>query len=153
MTKLRISRQDDRGSLSVEFVIVTPMIFIVLALIYAFGRVAEVNGVLDTGTRDAARVATQANSYQQADAAAKQVVRQEVGTGSKKCQDTLQVTVAGGDAANFRPGRPITVTATCTYALSDLGIPGAPASLTVSSQFTSFLDPNKTINNAPATQP
>lgn len=144
-----MTRRDDRGSLSVEFVIVTPIIFIVLALIYAFGRVAEANGVLDAGTRDAARVATQANSYQQAQTAAEQVVREEVGTGSKSCQDTLQVNVSN----DFTPGQPITVTATCTYALSDLGVPGAPASLTVSSQFTSFLDPNKTINDAPATQP
>lgn len=136
-----MNKRNDRGSISIEFVIVTPIFFLVLALIYAFGRVAQVNGVLDTGTRDAARVATQADSYQAAKTAAENVVREEVGTGSKNCQDTLQVDVSD----NFRPGQPITVTAKCTYSLSDLGVPGAPASLTVSSQFTSFLDPNKTI--------
>lgn len=132
---------DDRGTLSVEYVIITPMIFLVFALIYVFGRIAQVDGVLDAGTRDAARVATQAPSYQQAAQAAEKVVRQEVGTGSAKCLNSLTVSVSD----NFAPGNTITVTATCSYAVSDAGLPGAPGSLTVTSQFSSVLDPNKTL--------
>ncbi|HEY7009324.1 MAG TPA: TadE family protein [Jatrophihabitantaceae bacterium] len=131
----------DRGSLSIEFVIITPMIFLIFALIYVFARVAEVNGVLDTGTRDAARVATQADTYGDAAAAAERVVREEVGTGSQRCLDTLVVDVS----KNFEPGQTITVTARCSYPISDAGLPGAPGTLTVSSQFSSVLDPNRTI--------
>lgn len=134
-----MSARDDRGSLAVEFVIVAPMLLLVLALIYVFARVAEVNGVLDTGTRDAARVATQAFTYAQARTAARRVVAEEVGGGSAECLRTLEVTVSD----NFLPGRTITVTARCTYPLSDAGLPGAPGSLTVSSDFSSVLDPNR----------
>jgi Flp pilus assembly protein TadG len=135
-----VSGSRDRGSLSIEFVIVTPMVFLVFALIYVFARIAEVNGVLDTGTRDAARVATQAFTYAQAQRAAEDVVREEVGTGSQRCLASLQVTVS----KNFQPGQTITVTASCTYPISDAGLPGAPGSLDVSSQFSSVLDPNRT---------
>jgi Flp pilus assembly protein TadG len=129
----------DRGSLSIEYVFFTPMVFLVFALIYVFARVAQVNGVLDTGTRDAARVATQAFSYSAAQQAAERVVREEVGTGSGECLSTLQVDVS----RNFQPGQTITVTARCTYPISDAGLPGAPGDLHVTSEFSSVLDPNR----------
>ena len=34
----------------------------------------------------------------------------------------------------------------CTYALSDLGLPGAPGDITTRSSFTSMLDPNRGIS-------
>jgi DNA-binding beta-propeller fold protein YncE len=129
----------DRGSLSVEYVIITPMIFLVFALIYVFGRIAQVDGVLDTGTRDAVRVATQAPDYAQAQRSARQVVREEVGTGSAECLRSLTVDVSN----NFEPGNTITVVAQCTYPISDAGLPGAPGSITVTSQYSSVLDPNR----------
>jgi Flp pilus assembly protein TadG len=135
-----MTRENDRGSLSIEFVFVTPMIFLVFALIYVFARVADVNAVLDTGTRDAARVATQAFSHADASAAAENVVREEVGHGSQECRNTLRVSVSN----NFQPGQTITVTASCSYPISDAGLPGAPGTLHVSSQFSSVLDPNRT---------
>jgi Flp pilus assembly protein TadG len=138
---MRAGAAGDRGSLSVEYVIITPLLFLVFALIYVFGRIAQVDGVLDAGTRDAARVATQAPSYAQAQQAAERVVREEVGTGSSKCSDTLDVSVSN----NFSPGATITVRATCSYPVSDAGLPGAPGTLTVTSQFSSVLDPNRTV--------
>jgi hypothetical protein len=42
-------------------------------------------------------------------------------------------------------GEPITVDAQCTYSLSDLGLPGAPGSITPKSSFTSMLDPYRGI--------
>lgn len=133
--------RDERGALSVEYVIVTPLFFLVFALIFVYARVAQVNGVLDAGTRDAARVATQAGSYAQAVDAATRVVREEVGTGSRRCLATLEVSVS----PDFRPGRTITVTATCRYPISDAAIPGAPGELRVRSEFSSVLDPNRTV--------
>ncbi len=139
IARLRAVR-DERGSLSIEYVFFTPMVFLVFALIYIYARVAQVNGVLDTGTRDAARVATQAFSYSAAQQAAQEVIRDEVGTDSQECLDTLQVAVS----PNFAPGQTITVTASCSYPISDAGLPGAPGTLHVSSQFSSILDPNRT---------
>jgi hypothetical protein len=140
VTRRLRARRADRGSLSIEYVFFTPMVFLVFALIYVYARVAQVNGVLDTGTRDAVRVATQAFSYGDAQRAADKVVRGEVGTGSQECLDTLQVAVS----PNFRPGQTITVTASCSYPISDAGLPGAPGTLHVNAQFSSVLDPNRT---------
>jgi Flp pilus assembly protein TadG len=153
----------DEGSLSIEFVMLTPMIFLMLALIYLMGRVAEVHGVLDAGTRDAARVATQARATPGRTAAANaltaatKVMTAQVGTGSDSCKDSLVVTMtvlAGGvqqpvvDAPgndNFVGGNTITVTATCNYSIADLGLPGFNGSLTTRSQFSSMIDPNRTV--------
>ncbi len=136
-----MSAMDDRGSLSIEYVIITPILFFVLAMIYVFGRIAEVNGVLDASTRDAARVASEAPNHDAAQQAAMQVVRDAVGKGSSMCRSTLDVTVSN----NFARGNTITVVATCTYPVGDAGLPGAPGTLHVKSQFSSIIDPNRTL--------
>ncbi|MGN6608485.1 MAG: TadE/TadG family type IV pilus assembly protein [Jatrophihabitans sp.] len=48
----------DRGALSLEYVLTAPLILAVFGLIFAFGLIAETNGVLDAGTRDAAPAAS-----------------------------------------------------------------------------------------------
>ena len=135
-----MSRRTERGAMSVEYVIIVPMVFLVFSLIYAYGRVAQVGATIDSGTRDAARVATLARTYREASTRAVEVVREAIGSSSKQCLDTLTVDVA---PRTFQPGDTITVTARCNYPLSDLGLPGAPGSLTVHSQFSSMLDPNR----------
>lgn len=131
----------DRGSLSIEYVILVPLVLLVMALIYIFGRVANVNGTLDASTRDATRVASEAPSYEQAQQAARQVVQSAVGDTSSTCRKTLSVTVSD----NFAPGNTITVRATCRYSIADAGLPGAPGTLTVTSMFASIIDPNRTL--------
>jgi Flp pilus assembly protein TadG len=131
--------RDDRGSLSIEYVILTPMIFFVLALIYVFARMAEVNGVLDAGTRDATRVASLAGSEPEAQRLAEQTVAQELNGRSATCKSSLTVDILG----DFAPGNTITVKAQCSYPISDAGVPGAPGTLTVHSQFSTIIDPNK----------
>ena len=46
-------------------------------------------------------------------------------------------------AVAFRAGYPVTVDARCTYPVGDLGLPGVPGSVRVSSSFTSPVDPNR----------
>lgn len=132
-----LRRRDETGSLALEMAMLAPCILLIFALIFAYGRVAQVHGVLDSGTRDAARTATRAQSYGDARTQARQVVAEAVTGAPTACQDNLQVSVTH----NFTPGEPITVTATCHYGLSDV-LPGAPGSVTATSSFTSMLDPN-----------
>ena len=133
--------RDDRGSLAVEMAIVVPSLLLIFALIYAYGRAAAVNGTLESGTRDAARSATIARSYDDARERAERVVREAIVDLPRSCQSSLQVTVS----RTFVAGEPVTVDAECTYALSDLGLPGAPGSITPHSSFTSMLDPYRGI--------
>lgn len=141
------SRRDDRGSIAVELAFVAPIFLLLLSLLYAYARVAQVNGTLDAGTRDAARAASQARTIDDAQEQAEQIVRSSLGTGSQRCLDTLQARVVGAFAA----GLPVKVRSTCRYSLDDLGLPGVPGEVTVSSSFTSPVDPGRglTPGNAP----
>ena len=132
-----MSSRDERGSLAVEMAMIAPGLLLIFGLIFAYGRAAGVNGTLEAGTRDGARSATMARSYDEAlDLAQRAVARAIIHT-PQECQDTLDVTVS----RDFRPGEPITVTASCTYGLADIGLPGAPGSIRPTSSFTSMLDP------------
>lgn len=129
--------RDERGSLALEMALLAPFLLLIVALIYAYGRVGQVNGTLESGTRDAARSATMARSADEASRTATQVVRQALANAPAACRTSLDVHLVG----DFLPGEPVTVNASCTYSVSDLGLPGAPGSLTAKSSFTSMLDP------------
>ncbi|NNM46021.1 TadE/TadG family type IV pilus assembly protein [Knoellia koreensis] len=131
----------ERGSLAVEMTIIIPSILLIFGLIFAYGRAAQVNGMLESGTRDAARTATVARSYTEAQDRARAVVADALQATPASCRNSLSVSISD----NFRAGEPITVTARCTYSISDIGLPGAPGSITPSSSFTSMLDPNRGI--------
>ena len=130
----------DRGSIAVELAFLMPLLLLLLALLYGYGRVAQANGTMEAGTRDAARAASQARSAGQAEDAAERAVRSSLGPGATACQDTLSVELRNGV---FEAGFPVTVEARCTYPLDDLGLPGIPGTVEVSSAFTSPVDPNR----------
>lgn len=130
----------DRGSIAVELSFVMPLLLLLLALLYAYSRVAQVNGTLEAGTRDAARTASQARSAADAQAAAERAVRSSLQVRGQACLGTLEVTLRNN---LFTPGFPVTVDATCTYPLGDLGLPGVPGSVTANASFTSPVDPNR----------
>ncbi len=97
--------------------------------------------MLDAGTRDATRVASEASNRVQARALAEQTIKQELNGRSATCASTLIVGIDG----TFAPGATITVKAQCDYPISDAGLPGAPGSLTVHSQFSAIIDPNRSL--------
>jgi hypothetical protein len=137
-------RRDERGSLAVEMAMIAPGLLFIIALVYAYGRVGQVNGVMESGTRDAARSATLARSQGDAERRAQAAVADALKAAPPSCRDHVTVTVVGADPDHpgaFVRGAPIRVEASCRYDISDLGLPGAPGSLTSRSTFTSMLDP------------
>lgn len=137
MTRARVTARGDRGSLAVELVIAMPLLLALLSVVYAYGRVSQVNGTLEAGTRDAARSASQARSALEAEQVAFSAVEGSLGSGP--CQDSLEVELRDG---TFAAGEPVTVDARCQYPLGDL-LPGAPGSITAQSSFSSPVDPNR----------
>lgn len=135
----RSPRPGDAGSLAVELTIIMPLLLLLLSLVYAYGRVAQVNGTLEAGTRDAARSASQARSPAEAQEVAERAVRTSLPAGASECLDTLDVSLRDG---LFSAGLPVTITATCRYPLGDL-VPGVPGTVQASSSFTSPVDPNR----------
>jgi hypothetical protein len=137
-------RRDERGSLALEMVLLAPSILLLLGLIYAYGRVGQVNGVMESGARDAARSATLARSMPEARTRAERVVEDALKAAPASCRDAPTVRVTGDDPTHpdaFVPGGALRVEVSCSYDLSDLGLPGAPGRLTARSSFTSMLDP------------
>lgn len=128
-------RAGERGSLAVEMAFIGPSILLIFALIYAYGRAGGINGTLESGTRDAARMATKARNYDEAKQVALQVAHDAIVDTPQDCQDSLQVEVSD----NFVPGETLTVQAQCTYSLSDIGL-GVNAPITPKSSFSSPLD-------------
>jgi Flp pilus assembly protein TadG len=131
--------RDEHGSLSVELAMIAPGLLLIFGLIFAYGRVGQVNGTLDSGTRDGARSATQARSYDEARQLATDAVKQAILQAPTACRNSLKVSVIG----TFQPGEPITVRSDCRYGLNDIGLPGAPGTVHTTSSFTSMLDPNR----------
>lgn len=129
------SRRRERGSIAVEMAFLAPVLLLILGLIWAYARVSWANSHLDTGARDAARVATNARSEADAREAAARVVH-DATAAVPACQETLTVELTG----TFEPGATITVTATCTYAISQIGLPGAPGTMSPSSSFSAVID-------------
>ena len=131
------ARRTEAGSLAVEMAMVAPGLLLIFGLIFAYGRAAQVNGTLESGTRDAARSATVARSYDDALERANAVLLDAMKDAPQSCQNSLDLKITG----EYLPGEPVTVTTRCTYDLSDLGLPGAPGTITAESSFTSMLDP------------
>jgi hypothetical protein len=117
--------------------IIVPSILLIFGLIFAYGRAASVNGNLESATRDAARSATLARSFSDAEQRAEDVVREATDGLPQACRDSLVIEVS----EPFAAGEPITVTTSCSYGLDDIGLPGAPGTITPESSFTSMLDP------------
>ena len=130
-------RRAEDGSLAVEMAMLAPSLLVIFALIFVYGRAAQVNGTLESGTRAAARSVTLARSYDEAVETANTVLLEAMKDAPQSCQNSLNVHIVG----TYEAGEPVTVDADCTYDLSDLGLPGAPGTITTTSSFTSMLDP------------
>ena len=134
-------RRTEDGSLAIELAMLAPSILLIFALIFVYGRAAQVNGTLESGTRDAARSVTLARSYDDAVDRANAVLLDALKDAPQSCKNNLHVHVS----QPYEAGKAVTVDADCTYGISDLGLPGAPGTLTARSSFTSMLDPYRGI--------
>jgi Flp pilus assembly protein TadG len=127
-----------RGSMSVELVIVTPGLILLLLLVGAAGRVVEAQGHLD----GAARAASLAQTAPQAGQAALQAAQADLGATSWCATGSVQAQVAGFPAAGqpVQPGAAVTVTVTCEVNMSPFGLLGFHPTTVFSSQAVAPLD-------------
>jgi len=132
-TTRRVS--DDRGSYTVELVLWTPVLALLLVVIVAAGRIVAAGSDATEAARDAARAASLQTSMPKAKQAAQQAARASFGEQGDTCQK-LTVKVTG----SVTPGGLVTVAVSCTASLSDLAIPGAPGHRTLSSTSTAPIE-------------
>lgn len=137
---MRRSRRSESGAMAIELVILAPILLLILALIYGYGRASNVSGLLDAGARAAARTATQERSLEGARSASLETMRQTIE--DQAPPDCVRSLTTDVEVADFGPGSPVTVDFSCTYPLS-WALPGAPGTLTAHAEFTSVLDINR----------
>lgn len=121
----------DDGSYTVELVLWTPVIALLIVLIVAAGRIVAAGSDATGASRDAARAASLQTNMTAAKAAARQAALDSFGRQGDRCKK-LTVNVSG----SVTPGGLVTVSVACTASLSDLAIPGAPGSRTLSATST-----------------
>ena len=126
----------ERGSVTVEFVLLAPVFVAFLCLVVGLGRLDEAHGQVVGAARDAARAASNARSPEEAVAAANDTARADVTGAGLTCRN-LAVQV---DTARFTPGGVVSVRVSCTTGLADVTISGLPGAKTMTADATAPLD-------------
>lgn len=122
MTRQLRRRRDDRGTMTVELVLLTPLIFALLAFLVGLGRAADARGRLTGAVRDAARAASLATSAAAAAQAARDTALANLAGAGLECRQPQVST----DTRQFVPGGQVSVTIGCTLDLSQLLVSGLP---------------------------
>ena len=130
-------RSDERGLATVELVLLTPLALVVLAFLVIAGRLSTTTADVTASSRDAARAASLAQTYDEGLAAATETARASLATQDVTCRDLL---VTGGDPSTFVAGGEITITVSCDINLADVALPGIPGTRTVASTSTEVID-------------
>lgn len=136
-----LGRDGDRGSLSLEAAILYPVLLMALLLVVAAGRSHLAGNAVDDAAREAARAASLERDAAAARSAGNQVAQQTLQDQGLQCVSLSVDVPTGGFAAQLGTPASVTVTVSCTVDLSDLTIPGVPGTTTVTSTFTSPIDP------------
>jgi Flp pilus assembly protein TadG len=127
----------ERGSVSVEMTVLVVPVFVVLALfIVLCARCASARIDVDAAAAASARAGSLARSPAAAHTVATETATQTLHRRSITCA-ALAVSV---DTADFRRGGSVTVRVECAVKLSDLGLPGIPATRTVTASATVPID-------------
>ena len=130
----------ERGSLTLELVVWTPGLLLLIALLTVAGRVNSANAAVEQAAVDAARTASSARSATGARDMAQASAQQTLAAQGLQCTTTTVVLDTSG--FRVRPGQAATVTATvsCPVRLSDLSVPGLPGIRIVSHTAISSID-------------
>ncbi|MGH9057034.1 MAG: TadE/TadG family type IV pilus assembly protein [Acidimicrobiales bacterium] len=128
--------QNEAGGVTVELVLLTPLLIVLLLFVVALGRLAGARLNVGGAAAQAARAASIARDPATAAALAKQTATAALGSDHVICAHLAIAT----DTAAFAPGGQVSVTVTCTVALSDLTGLRLPTSETVTSTAHSVID-------------
>jgi Flp pilus assembly protein TadG len=130
----------DRGSASLEVVVIAPAIIALLGLMVAFGRVIDAGGAVDGAAHAAARAASLQRDADSAQTQGQAAAESSLSGDGITCQNTDVAVDTSGYSLDVGQAATVTVTVSCTAKLSDIGLPGLPGSKTLTSSWTSPLD-------------
>jgi Flp pilus assembly protein TadG len=132
--------QNERGSASVEAVIVVPAFLLLIGLLILGGRTAITQQAVQAAAADAARAASIARTASVARSAASSAAHGSLTNQNLDCvTTTVTVDVAAFGTPVGTPGQ-VTATVTCGLRLDDLGLPGVTGTKTITATMSSPLD-------------
>jgi Flp pilus assembly protein TadG len=126
----------DRGSASLELVLLTPVLVALLLLVVTAGRYGQARSDVDAAARDAARSASLERSVPAARDAAEQAARRRLADRDVVCTG-FDIMVSVDD---FRAGGAVAATVRCDVRLDDLAGIGLPATMSFESTFAHPID-------------
>jgi Flp pilus assembly protein TadG len=130
----------EEGAASLELVVLTPVLVLLLGLLVLAGRVALARTSIEQAADEAARSASIARTAGGARRAAENGAVRALAQQSLRCS-RVDVTVdVGGFAVPVGQPARVRATVTCVVALGDLALPGFPGSRTVTATAVSPLD-------------
>lgn len=130
-------RFNDRGTATVELVLLTPLILVILMLVVAAGRLGTIQGQLAGAARDAARSASHQPTFELAEEAARTTAEAVLAERSVPCVD---VVVELGPETVIAAGGQVSVLIDCVVPLSDLAVPGLPGTRVVGASSIEAID-------------
>jgi len=135
-SRVRGRLRGERGAVATELVLLTPLLIVLLLFVVALGRLAGARINVDGAAAQAARAASIATTPAQATAAAQESATAALGSDHVTCA-TLKVTIS---TARFAPGGSVSVTVSCSVALSGLTGLRLPVTEHVASTAISVID-------------
>ena len=130
----------DRGAASLELVVLTPALVVLLGLLVLAGRVALAGTSVEQAADEAARSASIARSAGGARRAAEEGAQRALAQQNLRCSQVDVAVDVGGFTVPVGASAQVRATVTCVVALSDLGLSGVPGSRTVTATAVSPLD-------------
>ncbi|HVK20006.1 MAG TPA: TadE family protein [Actinokineospora sp.] len=128
--------RNERGSATVELVIIAPPLIVMLLFVVFCGRMASTGQRVTDAAHQASRAASLARSPVAAAADARSTAHNALANAGVSCQG-LDVNI---DTQGLRPGSTVTVTIVCTVGLSDLSLLGLPGTSDFRGSFSSVVD-------------
>jgi Flp pilus assembly protein TadG len=134
-------RQGDRGSLTVELVVLTPVLVLIALATLVFGRMSEARQQVVEASRAGAEAAAILPTVGTAQwVGAINAVINLIG----RTHTCAHVTITT-DTGRFVAGGSVTVHVACQVLLADIGFPGLPGSTVVRASATAPLDPYRSV--------
>jgi len=132
----------EEGQAIAELVIVAPVLFLVVLLMIAIGRVDSAQGDVESAARAGVQAAVVQANPNNAQAQATAAVTSTLATAGLTCPSP-QITT---DTSNFVAGGWVSVTIVCITSLADVSVPGVPGSKTLSATSTAHIDPYRAVS-------
>lgn len=133
-------RRDERGSGTLELVVLTPALLLIISVIIFGGRVAIAGQAVQQAADQAAREASISRSVTGAKAAATSAATNTLSQQDLECVSmTVDVDVSGFNAP-IGVSSSVIATVTCSVKVAGLKIPGVPAARTVKATARSPID-------------